>query len=300
MDKIDVTLIQLLLANSRLSYGELAEKLGLSVNAVHKRIQILIEIGVIRKFTAKVSALAMNFVNVFISGTSQLNTFQDLPDKLKLQGSIYWLSIGGGKYVYIGAYLRDINELHSLVSYVKKEAKIVEPNVGIMATPPMPFPLNFKPADLLLCNLDYRIIHSLKDNSRKAISDVAQEVGASAKTVRRRLNRMIKNWLIELSLEWYPDASNDIITLVDLHFKPDTNMMTAYEILKKYTPHALFYWAFANIPDTATYVVWTSTMKKLQTIRENLEKEPNVTAVVPNILYDGYIFETWRDKLTGC
>ncbi len=56
MDNIDVVLIQLLLANSRRSYGELAGQLGLSVNAVHKRIQALIEAGIIRKFTAKVSA----------------------------------------------------------------------------------------------------------------------------------------------------------------------------------------------------------------------------------------------------
>jgi len=109
---------------------------------------------------------------------------------------------------------------------------------------------------------------------------------------------MIKNWLIELSLEWYPDASNDIITLIDLRFKPDTDMNLAFELLKKYSPHMLFYWAFANIPNTATYVVWTANMKELQNIRENLEKESTITAVVPNILYDGYIFNTWRDQLT--
>ena len=49
-----MSLIMLLSANSRLSYAELAEKLNLSVNAVHKRIQLLIETGVIRMFTAKV------------------------------------------------------------------------------------------------------------------------------------------------------------------------------------------------------------------------------------------------------
>ncbi len=298
MDKTDVVLIQLLLINSRLSYGELAEKLNLSVNAVHKRIQILIETGVIRKFTAKLSGLAVNLINVFISGTSQLSTFQDLPDKLKKQGSIYWLSIGGGKYLYIGAYLRSINELEQLVSYVKKEAKIAEPTVGIMAVPHMPFFANSKPADKVLCDLDYRIVHSLRDNARKPVSDIADELCVSAKTVRRRLTRMMKNGLIELSVEWYPDASNDIITLIDLHLKPDIDMSIAYTLLKKYSPNMLFYWAFANIPNIAVYVVWTPSMKELQNIRENLEKEKDVTAVVPNILYVGYIFNTWRDQLT--
>jgi DNA-binding Lrp family transcriptional regulator len=298
MDTIDVALIQLLLANSRRSYGELAEQLGLSVNAVHKRIQALIEAGIIRKFTAKVSTLAANGINVFISGTSQLATMQNLPDKMRTQGSIYWLAIGGAKYLYVGAYLKDITELEPIVSYVKKEAKIAEPTIGIMDIPAVPFISNPKSIDRKLCDLDYRIIHSLRDNARKAISEVAEETGVSAKTVRRRLNRMIKNWLIELSLEWYPDHSNDIITLVDVHFKPDTDMSLAYQILKKYAPNMLFYWSFANLPGTATYTIWTTTMKELQILRENLENETNVITVVPNILYVGYVFSTWRDKLT--
>lgn len=60
----------------------------------------------------------------------------------------------------------------------------------------------------------------------------------------------------------------------------------------------LFYWSFANIPSTATYTIWTTTMKELQILRENLENETNVITVVPNILYVGYVFSTWRDKLT--
>jgi len=70
MDKIDVILCQLLLANSRLSYRELAEKLDLSVTAVHNRIQSLIDIGIVRKFTAGLIIFAQNAIHVFIFGSS--------------------------------------------------------------------------------------------------------------------------------------------------------------------------------------------------------------------------------------
>jgi len=297
MDKTDIILLQLLLVNSRLSYARLAETLGLSVNAVHKRIQSLIEAGVIHKFTAKLGPLAANFVNVFISGTSRLSSFQDLPDKLKTQGSIYWLTLGGGKYLYVGAYLKRIDELESLVSYIKKEADMPEPTVGILSYPSSMFPADPAPKDLALYDLDYQIISSLKDNSRKAVSDVADELGVSAKTVRRRLSRMIEHFLIELSLEWYPDASNDIITLFDVHLKPDADMSKAQSIPQKYSPNMLFWWSFMNIPGVLTCAVWTNTMKELQEIREKLEKEEDILSVVPNILYVGYIFETWRDQI---
>jgi len=295
MDKTDVFLIQLLLANSRLPYAELAKKLNLSVNAIHKRIQSLVEAGVIRRFTAKVSHFAVNSVQVFSYGNSQIGNIHGLADKLKTHGSVYWLAVGGGNFLYIGAYLREVYELAALVAYIKEEAKMPEPTVGIMAAPPV-LPA-FDPNDRALYALDYQIIRALKDDSRKPISEVADELGISAKTARRRLNRMIKNGLIELSVEWYPDASNDIVTLVQLYLKPDADPASAFKIVKKYAPHMLFYWQFVDIPNVATYAVWTSTMKELQGIRESLEKEEDVLSVVPNVLYVGYIFSTWRDQL---
>lgn len=296
-----MSLIMLLAANSRLSYAELAEKLNLSVNAVHKRIQQLIASGVIRKFTAKVSVWAAKAMVVYVFGTSQLGTFQDLPDKLKKHDSIYWLAVGSGKYLYIGTYLRNVAEIEPIVSFIKKEAAIPEPNVGIMQ-PWLPWLQNIsgpiKPSETALCGLDYRIIHALKDDARKAIADVAEELGISAKTVRRRLQRMTEKHLVEFTIEWYPDKSDDITTLMDLHLKTDADLgVVSYQILRKYRPNALYYWCFANIPNTLTFVIWTNSMGELMNLREKLEKEPEIASAVPNILYTGYVFETWRDRL---
>jgi DNA-binding Lrp family transcriptional regulator len=297
MDKTDMSLILLLLQNSRLSYAELADKLNLSVNAVHKRIQQLIETDVIHRFTAKVSILASKAIPVYIFGTSQLSSFKDLPERIKPNGSIYWLAIGSGKFLYLGAYIRNLSELEPIISFIKKEAALPEPTVGIIQPDQMP-PKMLKPAELNLCKLDYQIISSLKDDSRKAIADVANELGISPKTVRRRLNRMINNNLVELTLEWYPDKSDDITTLLDLRLKPDSNQaMIAYQIIKKYSTNALFYWSFANIPNAITLVIWTNSMGELDKLRERIEKEPDVISAVPYILCIGYIFETWRDNL---
>jgi DNA-binding Lrp family transcriptional regulator len=293
MDTTDMKLIMLLSANSRLPYAQLAESLSLSVNAVHKRIQVLLETGVIKKFTAKVSLYASKAIVVFVSGVSELPSIQDLPEKLKKQGAIYWLAVGGGKYLFIGVYLKTINDLTSLLDYIKTEAGIREPIVGIMAGSPVS---ENKPEETL-SDLDLRIIRSLKDDARKPLADVAEELKVSAKTVRRRLDRMIKHSLIELSMEWYPDKSNDIITLIEVHLKPDARLSVAPVILQRYAPNILFFWTFANLPSTITFAVWTNNMNELQTLREKLEKEDGVASIVPNILYTGYIFETWRDAL---
>ncbi|MCL4430017.1 MAG: winged helix-turn-helix transcriptional regulator [Chloroflexi bacterium] len=299
MDKTDTILCQLLLANSRLSYRELAEKLDLSVTAVHNRIQSLIDMGIIRKFTAGLSIFAQNAIHVLIYGNSKTSSITNLRAKLEKQGSIYWLAVGGGNVLYIGAFLRNIGELESMVRFVKETAEMPEPTVGLTGFPIPPLLKNVKLAvDNKLCELDFKIIFSLKDDSRKATSVVAEEIGVSTKTVRRRLARMVKNYLIQFSIEWYPDASNDIISIFHVNLKADANPNTPNLILQKHYPNTLFYWSFANIPSVYVFMVWTPTTKELKDIRESIEQQPAIQSVAPNIIYTGYIFPTWRDQIT--
>ncbi|MBS7614632.1 Lrp/AsnC family transcriptional regulator [Candidatus Bathyarchaeota archaeon] len=296
MDKTDAILCQLLLANSRLPYRELADKLNLSVTAVHKRIQSLVEAGVIRKFTAKISLGALNAVHIVIFGTSKLASLQGLDAKLAWHGSIYWLALGGGNIVYIGAYLKGISELESLVNYVKDAAGIPEPTVGVTSFTPV-YILSQKDSGTVLYNLDYEIIRSLKDASRKSTAQIAEELRVSAKTVRRRLSRLIAQGLIELSIEWYPDASNDIITIFHIHLKPEADKNEVNTYFRKYSPNMFFCWGFSNIPNFLLAFVWTSTMKELQSIRRTLEQEETVQSITSNVLFAGHIFETWRDNI---
>jgi hypothetical protein len=108
---------------------------------------------------------------------------------------------------------------------------------------------------------------------------------------------MIKNYLIMLSMDWYPDASNDIISAFHVQVKPDADPNTPNIILQKYYPNILFYWGFSNIPNTYIFFTWNPTSKELRETRESLEREPSVQAVSPNIIYTGYIFNTWLDDI---
>lgn len=296
MDKNDVILCQLLLTNSRISYRELADKLDLSVTAVHNRIQALTELGIIRKFTAGLSVLAQNAIHILIFGASKTTSIPALKPKLERQGSIYWLAVGGGNVLYIGAYIGNIAELDGLAKFVKETAEIPDLTVAITGSPIPPAMLSLH-LQTKLCDLDYKIIKSLRGDSRKAVSDVAVEVGVSAKTVRRRLSYMEKNFLIQYSMDWYPDASNDIISIFHVRLKDDASANAAVTILQKYYPKVLFFWSFTNIPSSYVFMVWTPTSKELREIRECFESEAAILSVAPNVIYTGYILPTWRDQI---
>ena len=59
MDAIDLSLVDLLRGNARLSYAELARQVGLSAPAVHERVGKLESGGVIRAYRAEVEPEAI-------------------------------------------------------------------------------------------------------------------------------------------------------------------------------------------------------------------------------------------------
>jgi len=303
MDKTDVILSMLLLANSRTPYRGLADKLNLSANAVHKRIQSLIETGVIRKFTAKISLPALQAIVVILYGKSEAESVVNLHEKLRTHGSIWWVTLGGGNFMIIGAYLKNMQEIESLVDYVRKEALIPNPIVGIYSSTVGGYSSpssNLRVSlEKTLHSLDRQIICALSNDSRKPIAEIAEEVGVTAKTVRRRLSAMTSNGLVEFSIQWYPDASNDIFTTMQLRLKPNADKSIVASTLKSYFPKLLFYYRFINVPSELLCFVWTNTMKELKEIQQRLEKEEIVASMISNILYTGYIFDTWRDELVS-
>jgi len=299
MDKNDIIICQLLLTNSRISYRELAEKLGLSVTAVHKRIQTLIDMGVIRKFAASLSIYSQGAIHIFVYGASKAASIPEVKAKLEKQGSVHWLAVAGGNILYVGVFLRNIAELDGVVRFVRENAEIPEPIVAITGSP-IPAEMrniNFSKLQTKLCGLDYKIIQSMKGNSRKTVADIAEDTGVSAKTVRRRLTYMQRNLLIQYSMEWYPDESNDIISIFHVKFKDTATANAADVVLQKYYPNTLFYWDFTNMPGSYVFLVWTPTSKELREIRENFEREELVQSVAPNIIYTGYIIPCWKDQI---
>ncbi len=76
--------------------------------------------------------------------------------------------------------LRDISLLQDYSSYVIRTAKYNTPDIGIVKTPYITSP---EP----LTSIDYKILKTLNRDARKPIIDIADYIGLSLKTVRKRL-----------------------------------------------------------------------------------------------------------------
>jgi DNA-binding Lrp family transcriptional regulator len=299
MDETDLRLLAILNGNSRMPFRELAEKLGISVQAVHRRAQDLTETHVIASFTANLSIKYLKAVPVGVFGISRANNLQEVLNELGNHDSTVIVH-GSGDFVSIMALLRSLSDLEEYVEFVKKTLSMEKPAVGLpaamgytalerTAVPEVPFELS---------PLDYRIIRSLHRNSRKEIVEIAQELGVSAATVKRRLARLVDAKAVEFSTEFNPGDQNGFSTMTFLRLRSGIDKGPFFSQLKeKYGPRIIFMSTSSNDPDAVSVFMWSESMKDSRDMESSFKTDPSIESCNHYIIQYKYQFPTWRAKL---
>jgi len=300
MDETDLKIILLLFNNSRLTYREISDHLGLSVNAVYKRVQILIDLKIIEKFSAKLKSYAINAIYAFVFGQCNAQDIDKAISELGKHESTWQIILSSRNYMYIGAMLETIHQLDEYSSFVSQTVEIQSPKIGLLSgvqyTAPIPYIVP-KSRSMNYDKLDLEIIRSLNKDSRKPISEIADDVNSTSSTIRRRLTRMIEEGIIELSIDFNPEASNDIFALFQITINPmvDKNEFAKY-LNENFHPNLFFCWTFSNLPNLILCWVWVNTMKELTELVENIKKE-NINSIIIDIMYKVFYFDTWKENL---
>jgi len=290
MDEIDLVILRKLLYNCRLTYRELAELTDMSVSAIHKRIKKLEDDGTIHTYIARPSLMALKYINVVIFGMSNAKSMDMISEELGQHDCIDGVGILGGKRLYIGVILRDILELQELSSYVSKVGQITEPTVGILN-----YPYSIQPESL--SNTDYKILKTLNRDARKPIVDIADDIGLSARTVRRRIDRMIENNLVSFTLEWLPLYESTFITVFHLYLNEGVDINSRINHLSEiYSQNMIYIVSFSNIPNLILLSIWNKTAQDSQRILGELQTE-GFKDVIPHIFYSMKWYDCWLDQL---
>ena len=303
MDISDLRLMERLLRNSRTPYRELAEKLGLSVQAVHRRIQALVEEGVIHRFTAHLSVPYLGAVPVYVSGQSTSNSLDAVLERLKAGESIELVTTAAGNMIFTQSLLRSISELEGHVEFVKGAAAMPDPlPVGIEGINQVGDQASVRAPrrSVELTTLDYRMVNVLHRDSRLAVADIAGELGVSAKTVTRRMDRMVEAGAVEFTVQVQIGAGPGTTGLVLFALKPgvDKNLVRK-SLNERFGNNMLMLMTYSNLPDKLFFMCWAQTAVKISEMVEAVSKDKNVLGVRSYILYNAYWFDTWRDRLVA-
>jgi len=291
-------------SNPRIHFRELGSKLGISTQAVHRRVQELTRCGVIVGTTAGISISYLNAMPITIFGRSNTVSVEETVKRLRENELSSSVIVAGGNFLYIVGLLRDVSEMDGFTNFVKRAAEIPEPTVGIysretgLAPDFMDKGQKNRDERETLTPLDLRIIASLKGDARKAETVIAKEVGVSAKTVARRLERMISNGSVDLIVPMDPTKCGDIVSLVHVQLKADASRKAVgRRLASKLSPQLWYMRTYSNLPGFLHCIVCTNSMDDLRGIIQRIAQDSEVKSVVPNTMYSDHIFETWRDRL---
>jgi len=285
-----VALSRMLMRNSRTPYSELGKELDLSPQMVHRRVQHLIDADIIRGTYAALSFKAMKAMWVIVHGWSKANSMDEVARELKDDQHVAIMQVASGNYVYIHGNVTDAVGLAELVGSVQRSAKLSEPQVGIVHTPPLDHSG--------LSAMDLRIIKALANDTRRPVNEIAEELGTTAKTVRRRLDRLMREDLVQLSINWQPDTMGDMVSQIHLALKDGVESeRAAYLMIKKYAPGIIRSYTFSNVPGFIMLTYCNRNAREMQETCRELESEGIFTSVVPNVIRSIYHYPEHREAV---
>lgn len=198
LDEIDIAILREIATNCRASYRALAQKTGLSPNAIKHRLAKLVEDGVIARFAVKLSAEMAGFdcflAFVLTDGTEKISDFTSLIGKMPMvyhvsalacvRGSAYLVAgeySGYNMLAEVGAFLRSIEQVHNVELHTMLTTDI---EVGRRT--------EFSRSQL-------KVLRCLIQDPRMQIREISQMSGLSPRTVRRSLKQLKENGGINFS-----------------------------------------------------------------------------------------------------
>ncbi|HMK47627.1 MAG TPA: winged helix-turn-helix transcriptional regulator [Methanocella sp.] len=289
MDDTDFRLLKALVMNSRTTYRELADGEGLSVNAVHKRVQAMIDRGIVRQFTISLTGKALPQQWIKIGGASDAAIVGEAVERLGRSPLTARVIVAGGNYMYVRGVLHDVSELGEYVNFVIREGRLKTPVYGLLNHPP---PRGS--SDVSLTRTDFRILATLQDDARKPIAEVSRELCVTAKTIGRRVERMENNGLLYYLTRYDPAPAGDVFALLNLYAREGLDNRKVAAMLKvKYARHMLHFWTYSTRPDLIVFVARARTMAELKVLQDTMQAEGLFDRIVPNIAYHMYYFDTW-------
>jgi len=138
VEDIDRTIVSALTADGRMSYTELAEKVGLSVSAVHQRVRRLEQRGVIKGYTARVSYEALGLPLTAFVAIRPIDPAQpdDAPERLAHLPEIdSCYSVAGEDFYLLLVRVSSPAELERLLQEIRTAANVTTRTTVVLSTP---------------------------------------------------------------------------------------------------------------------------------------------------------------------
>ncbi|HSV67329.1 MAG TPA: winged helix-turn-helix transcriptional regulator [Mycobacteriales bacterium] len=138
MEKLDRLIVRALCEDGRMSYTELAERVGLSVSAVHQRVRRLEQRGVVTGYTARVDTDALGLpLTAFVSiKPIDSGAPDDAPVRLaSLRAIEACHSVAGDESYILKVRVGSPADLEVLLQEIRAAANVATRTTVVLSTP---------------------------------------------------------------------------------------------------------------------------------------------------------------------
>ena len=138
MEETDRAILAALAADGRLSYTDLAERVGLSVSAVHQRVRRLEQRGVIKGYAARLDYDALGLALTAFVAIRPLDPSQpdDAPDRLAVLPQIEaCYSVAGEDFYLLLVRVESPAGLERLLQEIRTVANVITRTTVVLSTP---------------------------------------------------------------------------------------------------------------------------------------------------------------------
>jgi DNA-binding Lrp family transcriptional regulator len=194
LDELDGKILRSLSRNCRVSYNSLGSEIGMTAKSVRARVKKMQSSGVIDSFIVKVNPMVLGYSKVCIWVLKINNKAADekhIRRSISLLGEI--LNTGhvlGNISTFKFAVKKEAEEkLELLVDVIGQDHLIQNQTVAFQNVREQP------------TYVDFKIMRCLLDNPKMEISDIAEKISMSSKTVARRLEKMIGNDVLDFTIQ---------------------------------------------------------------------------------------------------
>jgi DNA-binding Lrp family transcriptional regulator len=312
MDALDRKLIVLLEHDPRITYREIGDELRVSVPTAQRRVENLFTSGRIRSVRYRLEAEALGGEFAIFHGEARVNLTPEVILGLQDHGSIHRVLFALNNYMGFWVDIREEGDIEGVLNFLRSRLDLASPKYHLVPNKSssgglidhrkeenkIAKPGHFK----MLTNTDLRIVRQLSLDGRKPISSIAQETGLSSRTVKRRIDSMLKNNLIQPEVDWYMGKDDDIwFTMFVRLSDPSAKNEFFDQLVKLEGKNVQLFtcgWYYPNTPDMVTFDGMIQSLSELHNVVSTVSKISGVVEVNPNVVHMSYLFDTWVNRMS--
>jgi DNA-binding Lrp family transcriptional regulator len=303
MDDTDRKLMLLMYEDPRMPVQELAKRLKTSRQTVNHRMQALTRLGVFKNIRAAISIHYLGLVPLYIWGRTSGTSIEDILDRFEgteLVDAV--IVLGGSDLLIVGAPRKEF-ELEDYIEFVRRTAEMTELTVGKPCYGDGSNPPSYDKGRQMknyrdVSPIDLKIIVSLDDNARKPVAEIASDVGASTRTVRRHLERMKLEGVLTFDMPWDIPSGEDMYTLMYLNIRSGADKAKiARRLLSRNPLRVTVVRSFSNLPHFLMGLLKSDGMKETRKILSDISNDEDILSVTPNLIYLEREYWSWDQKL---